>query len=137
MDDDALAAAAAAPIDVAYCPRASSYFGHREHRYREMRAAGINVCLGTDSALCLDTPDRISTLDDVRFLMRRDGLSLADALEMATVAGARALGVDPSRFALGGGPVAGVLAVPLGGHRAPAQFGETSAAPRWILGPMP
>ena len=137
VDDDALAAAAAAPIDVAYCPRASSYFGHREHRYREMRAAGINVCLGTDSALCLDTPDRISTLDDLRFLMRRDGLSLADALAMATVAGARALGADPSRFAFGGGPVAGVLAVPLGGHRAPAQFGETSAAPQWILGPMP
>jgi hypothetical protein len=69
--------------------------------------------------------------------MRRDGVPLADALDMATAAGARALGVDPSCFAFGGGPVAGVLAVPLGDHRAPAQFGETSAAPRWILGPMP
>lgn len=137
VDDEALAVAAAAPIDVAFCPRASGYFGHREHRYREMRAAGINVCLGTDSALCLDTPDRISTLDDLRLLMRRDGLPLADALEMATLAGARALGIDPSPFAFGGGPVAGVLAVPLGRHLAPVQFGESTAAPRWILGPMP
>jgi cytosine/adenosine deaminase-related metal-dependent hydrolase len=135
IDDQALALLATLPIDVAYCPRASEFFGHAGHRYRAMRAAGVNVCLGTDSALNLDTPDRITTLDDLRLLMRRDQLPLSDALEMATVAGARALGLDASRWDFSLGPVAGVIAVQLGEHRAPADFGKTSTAPRWICRP--
>jgi cytosine/adenosine deaminase-related metal-dependent hydrolase len=135
IDDQALALLATLPIDVAYCPRASEFFGHAGHRYRAMRAAGVNVCLGTDSALNLDTPDRISTLDDLRLLMRRDQLPLADALEMATVAGARALGLDSARWDFSLGPVAGVIAIQLGEHRAPADFGKTSTAPRWLCRP--
>jgi cytosine/adenosine deaminase-related metal-dependent hydrolase len=135
IDDQALALLATLPIDVAYCPRASEFFGHAGHRYRAMRAAGVNVCLGTDSALNLDTPDRISTLDDLRLLMRRDQLPLSDALEMATVAGARALGLDSARWDFSLGPVAGVIAIQLGEHRAPADFGKTSAAPRWLCRP--
>ena len=49
---------AASNITVAYCPRASHYFGHTNHRWKEMLDAGINVALGTDSLLCLDTPDQ-------------------------------------------------------------------------------
>src|SRR5690606_38178109 len=49
-------------VSAAYCPRASEYFSHpaegeAPHRYREMLAAGVNVALGTDSIVCLDTPD--------------------------------------------------------------------------------
>ena len=135
VDDQSLALLATLPIDVAYCPRASEFFGHAGHRYRAMRAAGVNVCLGTDSALNLDTPDRISTVDDLRLLMRRDQLPLSDALEMATVAGARALGLDPSRWDFSLSPVAGVIAVALGEHRAPADFGKTGTAPRWLCRP--
>jgi cytosine/adenosine deaminase-related metal-dependent hydrolase len=135
IDDQALALLATLPIDVAYCPRASEFFGHVGHRYRAMRAAGVNVCLGTDSALNLDTPDRISTVDDLRLLMRRDQLPLSDALEMATVAGARALGLEPSRWDFSLSPVAGVIAVALGEHRAPADFGKTGTAPRWLCRP--
>ncbi|MEY4809827.1 MAG: hypothetical protein RI986_165 [Planctomycetota bacterium] len=135
IDDQALALLETLPIDVAYCPRASEFFGHAGHRYRAMRAAGVNVCLGTDSALNLDTPDRISTVDDLRLLMRRDQLPLSDALEMGTVAGARALGLDPSRWDFSLGPVAGVIAIQLGEHRAPADFGKTSTAPRWLCRP--
>lgn len=133
LDDRALRVLAALPVDVVYCPRASEYFGHRGHRYREMRAAGINVCLGTDSAICLDTPDRVSTIDDVRLLVRRDGLALGEAIAMATSCGARALGLEESRWTLRPGPVAGVLAVPLGAHRSPQEFGRTSSAPEWVV----
>ena len=133
LDDRALGVLAALPIDVAYCPRASEYFGHSGHRYREMRAAGVNVCLGTDSAMCLETPDRISTLDDVRLLIRRDGLALGEAIAMATSCGARALGLDAARWSLRPGPVAGVLAVPLGDRRSPQEFGRTNSAPEWVV----
>ncbi|MEL6330182.1 MAG: amidohydrolase family protein, partial [Planctomycetota bacterium] len=57
---------------VAYCPRASAYFdapgAFGPHRYQELFEAGVEVCLGTDSILNLDTPDRISPLDDARLI---------------------------------------------------------------------
>ena len=133
LDDRALELLSRLPVDVAYCPRASAYFGHSGHRYRDMRSAGINVCLGTDSAICLDTPDRISTVDDLRLLMRRDGVSLGDAVAMAASCGAAALGLDAARWTLRPGPVAGVLAVAVGEQRDPQAFGRTTGAPAWLL----
>jgi cytosine/adenosine deaminase-related metal-dependent hydrolase len=109
---------AGTPTSVAYCPRASDYFGAHEHfgphRYRDMLAAGINVCLGTDSIINLPPgTDRLSPLDEARFLYRRDRTDPVTLLKMATINGARALGLDESRFAFHvGSQLAGVLAVP-------------------------
>ena len=44
------------------------------------------VALGTDGMPCLDTPDRITTLDDVRLLLG-EGAPLQTVLEMATTHG--------------------------------------------------
>lgn len=102
---------------VAYCPRASAYFAHDRdfgpHRYRDMLDAGVNVCLGTDSIVNLDTPGRISVLDEMRLLHRRDAAPADRLFEMATVNGAAALGLDPAgfRFTLGR-TLAGLVAVP-------------------------
>ena len=95
---------------VGYCPRASAYFGHplerhAPYRHRVMLAAGINVALGTDSILCLDTPDRLSVLDEMR-LAERDGTEAHTLLAMGTVNGAAALGLDPRDFTLAPGAVA-------------------------------
>jgi len=84
---------------VVYCPRASEYFrhpnpGHVPHRYRELLAAGVPVALGTDSAIVLGDAPTISVLDEMRLLSRRDGVSPMQLLAMATVHGARALGVS-------------------------------------------
>ena len=76
---------------VAYCPRASEYFGHRNHRYRDMLAAGVNVCLGTDSIICHGT---LSILDEMRRLYQRDRTDPEILLKMATVNGMRGLGLD-------------------------------------------
>ncbi len=89
---------------VVYCPRASAYFRAETdfgpHRYREMLDAGVNVCLGTDSIVNLDTPDRISVLDEMRLLLQRDDMDPGVLFAMATVHGARALGLreDSYRF---------------------------------------
>ena len=141
MDDRAMDALVAAGIVVAYCPRASAYFGHTGHRYRQMLARGVTVALGTDSILCLDTPDRISTLDDLRLLMRRDGLDIQQALALATVHGARALGLPEAAFRFTPGErLAGLLAVPLAGvaetgSEAVRAFQASQAGPSWILRP--
>ncbi len=95
-------------VVVAYCPRASAYFGTHErpgpHRYREMLRAGVAVALGTDSIVNLPAEHalgghaRISTWDDMVHLSRRDATDAETLLAMATRHGARALGLDDGLF---------------------------------------
>ena len=77
---------------VAYCPRSHAFFKHANHPWRRLLAAGVNVCLGTDS---LASSPSLSILDEARFLASRE----PDAdprvlLAMATRRGARALGLE-------------------------------------------
>ena len=146
VDDIQLGLLAALKVTAAYCPRASAYFGHPhpghcEHRYREMLERGINVALGTDSVLCLDTADRLSVLDEMRLLYRRDGTPPRLLLRMATINGAAALGFDPNLVTLKPGPIAGLLAIPLcstgSGGDACARMLLTDEPPQWLLGPYP
>ncbi len=128
---------------VVYCPRASQAFGHAppvlpSHPWAMLRSAGVNVCLGTDSLLCLDTPDRISVLDDMRLLMQRDGVDALTLLAMATIDGAAALGWPQSSVCLGPGCHA-VLCLPATGST-PLQMLESAIlgvhTPTWVLSPM-
>lgn len=110
---------------VAYCPRAWRYFGFARtlgpHRYRDMLARGVNVCLGTDSIINLppeaDDPrtGRLSVLDEARVLHRDDHTDPRTLLRMITSAGAHSLGlnVDEFRFSVGG-TIAGVVAIRTG-----------------------
>lgn len=138
--DAAIAALAGARTPVVYCPRASAYFGAADHfgphRYRDMLDAGIPVCLGTDSIVNLDTPDRIGVLDDLRLLHRRDRTNARTLLAMATIHGASALGLDPAWVTLSPGPIAGVIALPVGGEAAtdPWEAAMTrSDPPDWLI----
>lgn len=112
-----------ARIAVAYCPRASAYFGAPEHfgahRYREMLTLGVPVVLGTDSIVnCpTDGPDagRLSTMDEARLLHQRDGVPSTTLLRMCTVDAARALGLDWRAWMLeAGNGVAGLVGVDVG-----------------------
>ena len=128
-------------IGVAYCPRASAYFGHANHRYRDMLGAGVNVALGTDSILCLGTADRISVLDEMRLLHRRDATDPMTLLAMTTIKGARVLGTRESLVTLKPGESAGLLALRIGdaptsAHEAMVQAMKRDDPPRWVLGPI-
>ncbi len=131
VEDVHLAQIAQSNMSVAYCPRASSYFGHVGHRWKDMIDAGINVALGTDSLLCLDTPSRISVLDDMRLLYKRDGGDASVLFEMATVNGALALGIEPSLVTLTKGETAGLLGYE-GINSMDALF-ESDKAPEWAI----
>lgn len=148
-DDQRLAVLARAGVSVAYCPRASAYFGATErfgpHRYRDMLAAGINVCLGTDSIVNLPSEAAeasrggMSVLDEMRLLVRRDGADARAVLAMGTTNGARALGLDEDGFVLRSGVrLAGLVALPVGrGPQAPTPTLEAAilrgGAPRLLL----
>lgn len=93
---------------VAYCPRASEYFGHQDHRYRDMVDAGVNVCLGTDSILCHGT---LSIFDEMRRLYQRDRTEPQTLLKMATTNGLRGLQMDPLDASLSPGSSTGLIAI--------------------------
>jgi len=98
---------------VAYCPIASDYFGHTNHRYRDMLEAGVNVCLGTDSIICQppDEPQPLGILPQMRYLYRRDKTDPMTLLRMATTNGTRALSLVQSNATLHSGTNASLIAV--------------------------
>jgi len=135
-------------FNVAYCPRASAYFGHPHvdhlpHQYREMIEAGMTVALGTDSMIGLDTPDRLSVLDDMRLLLQRDGTDPITLLRMATINGALALGVDPQLVSMRPGRTQGLLALEIGEAGSDSGTDLLAGAimneqqPMWAHGPFP
>lgn len=103
-DDAVIAALASARVSVAYCPRTHDYFGHLPHRWRDMLAAGVNLCIGTDSLA--SNPD-LSILGELRYLRRlAPEIPPQTLLRLATRHGAAAVGwgdvigeLAPGRFA--------------------------------------
>jgi cytosine/adenosine deaminase-related metal-dependent hydrolase len=89
VDDDEMEILAASKASVVYCPRTHQYFGHGLHPWREMRARGINVAIGTDS--CASSPD-LNLVDDLR-LLHRDfpDEPAAELWQLATARAARAI----------------------------------------------
>jgi cytosine/adenosine deaminase-related metal-dependent hydrolase len=112
VTDSDIARVAEKDWSVAYCPRASVYFAHANHRYRDMLAAGVNVALGTDSIICHGT---LSILDEMRHLYRRDRFDPRRLLAMATINGMKALLLDPADATFEPGRSPGLLAVPYDG----------------------
>lgn len=100
---------------VAYCPIASEYFGHKDHRYRDMLAAGINVCLGTDSIVGTDPndPQPLGLLSAMRRLYQRDQADPEALLAMATIHGAKALRLDEKLATLQPGAPARFACIPI------------------------
>ncbi|MGB0716816.1 MAG: amidohydrolase family protein [Phycisphaerae bacterium] len=92
VTDDEMTALAGAGASVAYCPQTHAAFEHPPHRFRDMLAAGINVCIGTDS---LATNPTLSVMDELRFLHQRyPDVEVDLLLQLGTTNGARALGLD-------------------------------------------
>jgi len=114
VDDNHIAVLQRVGASIAYCPIASDYFGHKGHRYRDMIAVGINVCLGTDSILCQpsDEPQPMSILAQMRHLYQRDQTDPQTLLAMATLNGAVALGFSPKKTTLAPGAPARFMVVP-------------------------
>lgn len=121
---------------VVYCPRAARALGHPRpgrdaHPWRFLREHGVEVALGTDGRPCLDRGDRLTTLDDIRLLVR-DGADPVEAVAMATVGGARGLGLDAGAVRFRDGAGAGLLAMSFEGDDPIRGLVESEADPEWV-----
>ena len=112
LDDAAVALVADSGTAVAHCPSSNARLGAGIARVRDLRAAGVPVGLGVDGAA---SNEACSLLEEVRhallFARARGGpteLTVRDALEMATMDGARALGREAEIGSLEPGKLADV-----------------------------
>lgn len=77
---------------VVYCPGSHRYFGHKRHPFPKLLKEGINVALGTDS---LASNQTLNILDEMRYVAANyKEVSPKDILAMATLRGARAVGLE-------------------------------------------
>jgi 5-methylthioadenosine/S-adenosylhomocysteine deaminase len=128
---------------VAHCPASNAKLGHGIAPIDEIRAAGIPVGLGSDSMASNNRMDLIAEARLALLAQRaRIGSSetpeAIDVLEMATIGGARALGLDGSIGTLEPGKQADLAAFGLDGVRptfdpvTAAVFSITGAATRFV-----
>jgi len=119
-DPDEIALLAAAGVGVAHCPRSNGYLGCGVAPLRELREAGVTVSIATDSPA--STPS-LDLFEEIRAAIvaarareqRPDALTAADALELATLGGARVLGLDDRLGSLVPGKQADLTVISLAG----------------------
>jgi aminodeoxyfutalosine deaminase len=105
---------------VVHCPRSHAYFRHDAFPLCRLLRGKVNVCLGTDSLVSVEKTLRqsveLSLFDEMRHLAAREpSLSPRTILQMATVNGARALGMAGEVGELTQGAFADLIALPLAG----------------------
>jgi cytosine/adenosine deaminase-related metal-dependent hydrolase len=107
-------------VSVVHCPRSHSYFQHGAFPFAELHAAGVNICLGTDSLATVYKTRKdeieLSMFDEMSaFASRHPDVSAESILQMATVNGARALGVAGEAGELAAGAFADLIAIRFNG----------------------
>lgn len=107
-------------VHVVHCPQSHSYFHHARFPRPELDAAGVRICLGTDSLASTHRPRGIrpllSLFDEVRALLQTDALLEPQrVLEMVTIHGAHALRRSGELGELSPGACADFTAVPYAG----------------------
>ena len=106
-------------VHVVHCPRSHDYFRHPTFNRERLANAGVNLCLGTDSlATVRKTKNQKIELDlfpEMRALAKKDKtLSPEEILRMATVNGAKALGLAGQIGELSENAFADLIAIPAG-----------------------
>eukprot|EP00931_Biecheleriopsis_adriatica_P073924 TRINITY_DN48123_c0_g1_i1.p1 TRINITY_DN48123_c0_g1~~TRINITY_DN48123_c0_g1_i1.p1 ORF type:complete len:481 (+),score=89.08 TRINITY_DN48123_c0_g1_i1:48-1490(+) len=119
MTDDEIQVMAKRGASVAHCPRSNLKLGSGIAPIPKMLKAGVNVCIGTDGASSNNTLDMLTELQYASMLAKGNSrdpttVSARQALEMATLRGARALGLGDQTGSIRVGKAADLVAVDLG-----------------------
>jgi len=137
-------------VHVVHCPRSHAYFRHPPFLRERLGNAGVNLCLGTDSLATTrkigKQKPELNMFEEMRQLAANDKkISPPEILRMATVNGARALGLAGQAGELSKNAGADLIAIPFDGKIADAHdavlahSGSVSASMidgRWAIPPQ-
>jgi aminodeoxyfutalosine deaminase len=135
---------------VVHCPRSHDYFKHVRFERERLANAGVNLCLGTDSLATTRKYGKprpeLDLFAEMRLLAERDSsVSPVEILQMATVNGARALGLVGKIGELSKNVLADLIALPFTGkitnvHQAVIEHSGTVTASmiegHWAIPPQ-
>ena len=117
LDDEEMETLARTNTNVAHCPSSNLKLGSGVARIAEMLSRGISVSLGADGAACNNRLDMFTEMRTAALLQKAfqgpEALPAARVLRMATIDGARALGLDQEIGSLESGKRADVIVVKL------------------------
>jgi cytosine/adenosine deaminase-related metal-dependent hydrolase len=110
-------------VHVVHCPRSHDYFSHPPFPRRQLAAAGVNLCLGTDSLSTVRKVKRqkleLNLFEEMRRFAAADKtVSPVEILRMATVNGAKALGMAGQIGEIAENAFADLIAIPFTGKSA-------------------
>ena len=118
LSDEEIALTAEQGIHVVHCPESNLKLASGQCRVADLLAAGTNVCLGTDSASSNNDLDMLGEMRTACLIAKttaNDARALPawQALEMATINGAKALNVQHEIGSLEVGKSADIVAIDL------------------------
>ena len=107
-------------VHVVHCPRSHDYFSHPPFPRRQLADAGVNLCLGTDSLATVRKTKHqkleLNLFEEMRRLAAADKTVLPrEILRMATINGAKALGMAGQIGELSKNAFADLIAIPFAG----------------------
>ena len=118
LDDAEIDALARERASVVHCPRSNLKLASGACRVADLLAAGVNVALGTDGAASNNRLDMFAEMQLAALLGKHvaadaSAVSARQALQMATINGARALGLESQLGSIAPGKSADVICVAL------------------------
>lgn len=115
LDDDEIALLARTKTRVAHCPSSNLKLGSGIARVPEMIAGGVSVSLGADGAPCNNRLDMFTEMRTAALIQKArlgpQTLPALDVLRMATIEGARALGLDQQIGSIEAGKLADLILI--------------------------
>lgn len=120
LSDSDIRELADAGASVVHCPHSNLKLGSGIARINALMAAGVNIAIGTDGAASNNALDMFAEARQANLLSRGAGqdatdanpvMTAYDALHMATLGGARALGLDEFTGSLEAGKWADIIAI--------------------------
>ncbi len=132
LDDEEMGILVRTKTNAAHCPSSNLKLGSGIAPVTEMLSRGVSVSLGADGAACNNRLDMFTEMRTAALLQKAlhgpEALPAARALRMATIDGARALGLDGEIGSLEPGKRADVIVVNLETvHSSPTDSKVTSA----------
>jgi cytosine/adenosine deaminase-related metal-dependent hydrolase len=117
---------------VAHCPSSNAKLGHGTMPLKHMLDENVVVGLGSDSVASNNMMDMLAEARQAALMQnaatgRPDALGARDALALATIGGARALGLDARIGSLEASKDADLAAFPLAGARGTPSFDPEAA----------